>query len=145
MPDEPVRLPGSDERPLQIQTFLIGLDKSVKFKKFKVKENKVKIHKDYEVTFDPESIFLFKRFFRQAPCLIVVEGKAHAEKLKNPIPLEDGFPPMTCSEISELIKKEVAKARMRVKPISLNQFIVLILLNIVTIILVLAVLNGVKI
>jgi hypothetical protein len=52
---------------------------------------------------------------------------------------------MTYGEVVELIKREIAKARMKIKPISLNMFIILLLLNIITIVLVIASMRGVRI
>jgi hypothetical protein len=132
----------------KILVYYVHPDKSIEKKKFKFKENKLILGKDREILFKPEHIFLQKRRFPPIPkpCLILQEGKPQPETVGNPtINIPGMFPAMTYGEISELIKREIAKARMKVKPISLNMFIILLLLNIITIVLVIAVMRGVRI
>jgi hypothetical protein len=131
----------------KILTFLVSPDKSVITKKLKFKENKLIVSKDYEVLFKPEHLFLKKRFLRSPQvCLILQEGKPQPETIGNPTTAIPGmFPAMTYGEVVELIKREIAKARMKIKPISLNMFIILLLLNIITIVLVIASMRGVRI
>jgi hypothetical protein len=104
------------------------------------------VRKDYEVLFKPEHLFLKKRFLLPPQvCLILQDGKPQPETIGNPTMAIPGlFPAMTYGEVSELIKREIAKARMKVKPITLNLFIVLLLLHIVTIVLLFAVMKGVR-
>jgi hypothetical protein len=131
----------------KILTFYVHPDKSIERKKFKFKENKLIIGKDKEILFSPEHLFLRKRrLLPPQPCLILLEGKPQPEKIGNPtVNIPDLFPAMTYGEISELIKREIAKARMRVKPLSLNMFIILLVLQIVTIVLMFAIMKGVRI
>lgn len=131
----------------KILTFYVHPDKSVEKKKFRYKENKLIIGKGREILFSPEHLFLHKRWFLPPqPCLILLEGKPEPEKISNPtVDIPDFFPKMTYGELQELIKREVAKARMRIKPISLNLFIILSLLHIVEIIMIIMVMRGVRI
>jgi hypothetical protein len=131
----------------KILTYYIRSDKSVEKKKFKFKENKITIEKDREILFSPEHLFLRKRLLLPPePCLILLEGKSEPEKIGNPtVSIPNLFPPMTYGEIAELIKREIAKARMRIKPLSLNLFIILFIMQIVTIVLLFAVMKGVHI
>jgi len=127
--------------------YLIHPDKSVEGKKFKFKENKLIIGKDKEIIFSPEHIFLKKRrFLPPQQCLILVEGKGEPEKLGDYVGDAPGlFPKMTYGDVTELIKREVAKARMRIKPLSLNLFVILLVLHIITIVLILMLMKGVRI
>ena len=129
----------------KILTFLVSPDKSVRTKKIKFKENKLLVRKDYEVLFKPEHLFLRRRFLLPPQvCLILQDGKPQPETIGNPTtPIPGMFPSMTYGEVSELIKREIAKARMKIKPLSLNLFIILLLLNIITIVLLLMVMKGV--
>jgi hypothetical protein len=129
----------------KILTFLVSPDKSVRTKKIKFKENKLVVRKDYEVLFRPEHLFLRKRFLLPPQvCLILQDGKPQPETIGDPTtPIPGMFPSMTYSEVSELIKREVARARMKVKPLSLNFFIILLLLNMVTIALLIMIMKGV--
>jgi hypothetical protein len=78
--------------------------------------------------------------------LVLVEGKGEPEKLGDIIGDAPGlFPKMTYSDVVELIKREVAKARMRIKPISLNLFVILLILHIITIIMLIMLMRGVRI
>jgi hypothetical protein len=123
-------------------------DKSIEVKNVKFKENKLIFGKDKEILFKPEHVFLQKRKFPPVwrPCLILQEGKPEPEKISNPAKGVEGlFPEMTYNEISELIKREVAKARMRIKPISLNLFVILLLLHIVEIVMIVLIMRGVRI
>lgn len=131
----------------KILTFYVHPDKSVERKKFRCKENKLIIGKDREILFSPEHLFLHKRFLLPPqPCLILLEGKPEPEKIGNPVVDIPGlFPKMTYGELQELVKREVAKARMRIKPLSLNLFIILLLLHIVTIVMLFMVMRGVRI
>jgi len=131
----------------KILTYYVHPDKSIEQKKFKYKENKLIIAKDREVLFSPEHLFLRKRFLLPPqPCLILQEGKPEPEKIGNPtVNIPGLFPAMTYGEISELIKREIAKARTKIKPISLNLFIILLILHIITIILVILSMKGVRI
>jgi hypothetical protein len=131
----------------KILTFYVHPDKSIERKKFKFKENKLIIGKDKEILFSPEHLFLRKRtLLPPQPCLILLEGKPEPEKIGNPtVNIPNLFPAMTYGEISELIKREIAKARMRIKPLSLNLFIILFIMQIVTIVLLFAVMKGVHI
>jgi len=131
----------------RILTFYVHPDRSIERKKFKFKENKLIIGKDKEILFSPEHLFLRKRrLLPPQPCLILLEGKPTPEKIGNPTQsMPNLFPAMTYGEISELIKREMGKARMRIKPISLNMFIILLILQIVTIILMFAIMKGVRI
>lgn len=127
----------------KILTFLISPDKSLTIKKCKFAENRLIIKKgENEILFKPEHIFLKKRkLLPPQTCLIVQEGKLEPEKLGNPT----FFIPMSNEEIRQLIKREIAKARMKVKPITLNLFIVLALIGIVQVILTIMVMAGVRI
>ena len=132
----------------KILVYYVRSDKSIETKHFKFKENKLTIGKDREILFNPEHLFLKKRIFPlpPKPCLILLEGKPEPEKISNPtVDIPNLFPKMTYGEVSEMIKREIAKARMRVKPLSLNLFIILLILNIVTIILLILIMRGVKI
>ena len=132
----------------KIWVCLVHPDKSIEFKKIKCKENKLILGKDREITFSPEHIFLEKRgkFLPPRQCLVLVEGKGEPEKLGDFIDAKPGlFPKMTYGDVAELIKREVAKARMRIKPISLNLFIILLILHIITIIFLLMLMKGVRI
>lgn len=123
-------------------------DKSIEVKSVKFKENKLIFGRDKEILFKPEHVFLQKRKFPPIPrpCLILQEGKPEPEKISNPAKGVEGlFPEMTYNEISELIKREVAKARMRIKPISLNLFVILLLLHIVEIVMIVLIMRGVRI
>lgn len=131
----------------KILVYYVHPDRSIEKKNFKYKENKLIIEKDREILFSPEHLFLNKRFLLPPkPCLILLEGKPAPEKIGNPTTnIPDLFPAMTYGEISEMIKREVAKARTKIKPISLNLFIILMLLHIVTIVLIFMLMKGVKI
>lgn len=131
----------------RILVFYVHPDKSVEAKKFKFKENKLFIGKDREILFSPEHLFLKKRLMLPPqPCLILQEGKPEPEKIGNPTNPQSGlFPTMTYGEISELIKREIARARMKIKPLSLNLFIILVMLHVITIIILFAIMKGVTI
>ena len=131
----------------KILVYYVHPDKSIEPKRFKFKENKLILDKDREILFSPEHLFLKKRrLLPPQPCLILQEGKPTPEKIGNPTESIPGlFPTMTYGEISELIKREIAKARMRIKPISFNLFIVLVLLHIITIVMLIMVMRGVRI
>jgi hypothetical protein len=70
----------------------------------------------------------------------LLEGKQEVEKLKNP----DLFTPLTTRELQELIKREMTKARMKIKPISLNMFLVLFGVQILTFIFLILMMSGVR-
>lgn len=132
----------------KILTFYIRSDKSIEIKKMKYKENKLILDKDTEILFKPENIFLWKRskLLPPRPCLILQEGKMEPEKLREPVTANPGlFPPLTYSELSELIKRLIARARMKIKPISLNLFIILLLLHVIQIVMIIMVMRGVRI
>lgn len=132
----------------KILVYYVHPDKSIEKKAFRYKENKLIIGKDREILFKPEHLFLQKRFlFPPRPCLILLEGKPEPEKISSPNP--EGtphlFPKMTYGEICELIKREVARARMRIKPISLNLFIILLMAHIIEIIMIIMMMRGIRI
>jgi len=131
----------------KVLVYLVHPDKSLEKRYFKCKENKLILGKDKEITFSPEHIFLLKRkMLPPKQCLVLVEGKGEPEKLGDIIGDAPGlFPKMTYSDVVELIKREVAKARMRIKPISLNLFVILLILHIITIVMLLMVMKGVRI
>jgi hypothetical protein len=131
----------------KILVYLVHPDKSLEKRSFKCKENKLILGKDREITFSPEHVFLLKRkLLPPKQCLILVEGKGEPEKLSDVVGDAPGlFPKMTYTDVAELIKREVAKARMRVKPITLNLFVILLIMHIVTIVLILALMKGVRI
>jgi hypothetical protein len=131
----------------KVLVYLVHPDKSLEKRYFKCKENKLILGKGKEITFSPEHVFLLKRkLLPPKQCLILVEGKGEPEKLSDIIGDAPGlFPKMTYSDVVELIKREVAKARMRIKPISLNLFVILLILHIITIVMLLMVMKGVRI
>ena len=130
----------------KIKAIIIGQDKTLQIKKVKTEENRLKIKQgknEWNPTFDPEDVLIEHKRFppRSDRYLILQEGKQKAEKLKG----GELFTPLTTKELQELIKREVAKARMKIKPISLNMFIVLFLMQIFTIVAVVMVMSGVRI
>ena len=130
----------------KIKAIIIGQDKTLQIKKVKTEENRLKIKNgkiEWNPTFDPEDILIEQKRFPPITnrYLILQEGRQQAEKPKN----GDLFLPLTTKEIKELIKREMAKARMKIKPISLNMFIVLFLMQIFTIVAVIMVMSGVRI
>lgn len=130
-----------------IKAIIIGQDKTLQIRKVKTEENRLKIKRgkfEYTPTFDPESIFVEHKGFpfpKTERYVVLVDGKQEVEKLQG----TQLFTPLTTKELQELVKREVAKARMRIKPISLNLFIILFLLQIVTLIFVILGLAGVHI
>ncbi len=131
----------------KILTYYVHPDRSVEVKRFKFKENKVIVDKNMEVIFKPEHIFLRKRrFLPPQPCLILMEGKPEPEKINVPLQSNPGlFPMLTYGELSEYIQRLIARSRMRIKPISLNLFIILVILHIITIVLLFMLMKGVRI
>lgn len=133
----------------RIKAIIIGQDKTLQIKKVKTDENRLKIKRgkvENTPRFDPESIFIERKllpFPKVNQYVVWVEGKQQVEKLHNTN--DDFFCPLTTSEIVELIKREVAKARMRIKPISLNLFIILFIIQIITLVFLLMLMSGVRI
>jgi|Deesub1362A_J573_1020465.scaffolds.fasta_scaffold00566_23 iron-sulfur cluster repair protein YtfE (RIC family) len=129
----------------KIKAIIISQDKTLQIKKVKTEENRLKIKRgknEYNPTFDPESIFIEHKRFpipRTNQYVVLVEGKQQVEKLHS----NDLFTPLTTKELQELIKREVAKARMKIKPLSLNMFVVLLVVQIITIIMLIMLMSGV--
>jgi len=129
----------------KIKAIIIGQDKTLQIKKVKTEENRLKIKRgkeEYNPIFDPESIFIEHKRFpipRTNQYVVLVEGKSQVEKLHS----SDLFTPLTTKELQELIKREVAKARMKIKPISLNMFLVLFFVQIFTLIMLIMLMSGV--
>lgn len=131
----------------KILVYYVHPDRSIEIKKMRYKENKLILDKNTEVLFKPEHIFLRKRrLLPPIPCLILQEGKPEPEKLREPLTSNPGlFPPLTYSELNELVKRLIARTRMKIKPISLNLFLILLLMHIIEIIMIVLVMRGVKI
>lgn len=131
----------------KILVYYVHPDKSIEHRKINYKENKIIVDKNREILFTPEHLFLQKRrFLPPKPCLILLEGKPEPEKVGNPtVNIPNLFPPMTYGEVAEMVKREVAKARTMVKPISFNFFIILVILHIITIIMLIMSMYGVRI
>jgi len=117
----------------KIKVYLVKKDRSIEILKKPFIENRVFISKDYEIIFSPEHIFLRKRkFLPPEPCLIIQDGRLEPDKLPNP----NGnlMIPLTNEEIRKIIKREIAKSIVEVKPLKLNMFIILFLMLIFIII-----------
>lgn len=129
----------------KIKAIIIGQDKTLQIKKVKTEENRLRIKRgktEWNPTFEPDSIFLRRKRFppKSEQYVILLEGKQEVEKLKNP----DLFTPLTTRELQELIKREMTKARMKIKPISLNMFLVLFGVQILTFIFLILMMSGVR-
>jgi hypothetical protein len=111
-------------------------------------EKKISFNKNWDCLFNWEHVFLETRrsflFFKKTrPCILIPHGSIEPLKMvTNP----DGSVslPFTNNEVSTLIKREVGKALMSIKPLKLSMFIVLCLLVGVNIVLSFLVLRGVK-
>jgi len=125
----------------KIKAILVNKDKTLEIRKVWVEENKAILgrgRKQMEFLFEPQDVFFRKRrFLPPEPCLILEEGSLKAVKYQSKLEF-----PLTTFEIKDLIKREIAKARMKFKPISLGMFIVLALLIAFNIILTLLILSG---
>lgn len=120
----------------------------MQIKKVKTEENRLKIKNgktEWNPTFELEDILIEQKRFppRSNRYVILQEGRQQAEKPQNGE--KDLFTPLTTKEIQELIKREMAKARMKIKPISLNMFIILFLMQIFTLVGLIMVMSGVRI
>lgn len=109
-----------------IRAIIIGQDKTVKLKKVKIEENRLKIGKNWEPSFSPDDILLWHRpVLGPQPTVVVVEGRMKAENLTK---TKGTKVPLTLQEIGEYVKRCVAKARTKVRPITMGQFVILTLL-----------------
>lgn len=132
----------------KIKVYLIRKDKTLQIKKFAIKDGKVIVQRrKYEVPFKPEHIILKERRFLKIfprspePCLIIQEGKNEPETPKR----GKWFVPFTEEELRVLIKRLIGEALTQVKPIKLNQFIILVLFNVIILVLLLMQMSGVRI
>ncbi|MHA1628746.1 MAG: hypothetical protein ACTSVS_01005 [Candidatus Heimdallarchaeota archaeon] len=115
-----------------IRAIIIGQDKTVKLKKVKIEENRLKIGKNWEPSFSPDDILLWHRpVLGPQPTVVVVEGRMKAENLTK---TKGTKVPLTLEEIGEFVKRCVAKARTKVRPITMGQFVILTLLLIVLVV-----------
>ncbi len=138
----------------RIKAIILHHDKTLTVKRVKTDENRLLLKKgkqDYNPSFSPECIFLQHKtlpFPRTEQCVILVDGKQEVEKLHdglNSMSNEMLFTDLTVKETEELIKREVAKARMRIKPVTLHQFIILVMLQIVILVFIIMLMSGVTI
>ena len=109
----------------KLKAIIIYKDRKIKVKKVKADENKLEISKNWRPTFEPEDILLWPRLFGNYPTVIVAEGQMRA---LNPFKKGKQKIPLTLEEISEFVKSIIARARTKIKPITMGQFIVLTLL-----------------
>ena len=130
----------------EVKVLVIGQNRNINVAKFPIKENKVIISKDAtEPFFDADGLFQIKNVCqipligrlitkrrRREACIIHILGKEHVEKLK--APKDDLFEPLSNAERKEIVKREIAKALGKFKPISGMAFILLLLLNIITLV-----------
>jgi hypothetical protein len=114
----------------EIKVLVIGQNRNINVAKFPIQENKLIISKDEtEPFFDADGIFQMKnvcqwpligrlitRRRRREPCMMHILGKEHVEKLK--APTTDLFEPLSNDERKEIVKREIAKALGKFKPIS---------------------------
>lgn len=114
----------------------LNLNRTFEEKTYPCDRNKVKVGKKETVTFEPACVFSEEksklRFWKRARHLIVfVDGAKNALKFSEVT--DEMMPFWTVKEVTELVNKLVAKARLKFKPMTWGQVILIAILLIIVI------------